>query len=365
MAESIQIITLGERERWIEVHRREGLPSQSWDYARALSASAPPPRLAVVEPGGARMLLPIFEREWNGARDITTILGLYGVSVLPASAAPLARWREYAASEGWVAGYLQMSTVAASDDSLFWQQASGTGSLLHGNQVYLLPIRSGDVLPSCSEIIRRKVRRAEQDGACLVENKPALADSLKNFYPQAMKRVGARACYEFSEATLDLWVQSPGMIALGASVNGSIEAVSLFCFAGEQAEYHLNACSERGRSFAAWLILQAIRRLQSLGVATLNLGGGVSPGDSLAFFKERFNGTCRKLTSVCQIYDPEKYDLLCQQAGVGRDACYFPAYRAPRERMAATVPIVGEPAAAGKGDSDQNTMLSQSQSCLN
>src|SRR3569623_1887941 len=111
--------------------------------------------------------------------------------------------------------------------------------------------------------------------------------------------------------------------------------------------------------------LQAIRRLQSLGVATLNLGGGVCPGDSLAFFKERFNGTCRKLTSVCQIYDPEKYDLLCQQAGVGRDACYFPAYRAPRERMAASVPIVGEPAAAGKGDSDQNTMLSQSQSCLN
>lgn len=305
------------------------------------------------------MLLPFFEREWNGERDIATILGLSGMSIQPASAAPLNLWREYAAYAGWVAGYLQMSTSASSDDPLFWQQVSETGSLFTGNHVYLLPIGRNDVLQSCSEMIRRKVHRAEQDGACLVDDKLMLADSLKHLYPQAMWRVGARACYEYSEATLDRWVQDPGVIALGASINGSVEAVSLFCFAGEQAEYYLNACSERGRSFAAWLILHAVRRLQALGVVTLNLGGGIRIGDSLAFFKERFNGTCRKLTAVCQIYDPEKYDMLCLQAGTDREACYFPAYRAPRERMAAAGPNNGKVPSAGDGSHDRGAALRQ------
>jgi hypothetical protein len=79
----------------------------------------------------------------------------------------------------------------------------------------------------------------------------------------------------FLPRTLDRWTLDPSSIVLGASVANSVEAVSVFSVAGDAAEYHINACSERGRGFAAWLIWNAIVRLKANGVRTLHLGGGV------------------------------------------------------------------------------------------
>jgi hypothetical protein len=112
---------------------------------------------------------------------------------------------------------------------------------------------------------------------------------------------------------------------LGAQIGDSIEAVSLFSLAGDQAEYHINASSESGRDSAAWLIWNAITLLRDRGVNVLNLGGGARPGDGVYQFKRRFGAVPRELRAVCQIYDLDKYNELSEgAAGSGE---WFPAYR--------------------------------------
>lgn len=106
MRNEVRILSVEDRDGWEAEHEDGGLPSQSWHYAHALNASRIEPRLAVVCAKGARMLILFFEREWRGRTDIATVPGLSGTSISPISSAPLSLWREYAAAQGWVAGYI-------------------------------------------------------------------------------------------------------------------------------------------------------------------------------------------------------------------------------------------------------------------
>jgi hypothetical protein len=323
MIDELRVISIDDEEQWNAAHEVGGLPSQTWRYAWALSASGIDPQLAVVHSGGARMLLPFFEREWLGTTDIATIRGLSGASISPSSNAPLRLWREYAAQRGWVAGYIQLATTVSLEAAL-----AGDELVAH-QRVFLLDLRSADVLHSASQIVRRKIRRAAKLGAILVEDRSVVAEALKRLYPATMQRVRARGVYGVSPATLERWVFDQSSIALGARIGRSIEAVSLFCAAGPYSEYHINASTPFGRDLTAWLIWNAIERLRAAGVHVLNLGGGTRPGDGLSQFKERFHGETRRLWAVRQIYDHAKYDELCRRAGVTCTRDWFPAYRAP------------------------------------
>jgi hypothetical protein len=321
--DEVCIIPIEDRERWNAEHRQGGLPSQSWHYAWGLSASGIDPKLAVVRSRGARMLMPFFEREWRGAIDVATILGLSGASISPSSSAPLALWRDYGVQRGWVAGYVQLATSVALGRSL------PGAELVTGNTVFLLDLRAGDPLEAVSRGMRHKIGAAAELGAVLVDDPDALAQGLKRLYPEAMRRVGASPRYLFSEATLERWASSPSSLVLGARIGGSVEAVSVWPVSGEEAEYQLNAGTTRGRQLGAWLISNAVQRLRERGVGVLNLGGGVHPGDGVYRFKARFKGTPTVMQAVRQVYDRTRYDELCGDAGVGEGSRWFPAYRAP------------------------------------
>src|SRR5260221_11056500 len=117
MADRIDIITLDDKDRWLAEVKEFGLPSQSWSYANGLSAAGITRKLGIVCAKGARMLLPFYERDWEGAVDISTIVGGSGASVLPCSLAPLSLWREFAVARGWVAGYIQLSSEIQFDQA--------------------------------------------------------------------------------------------------------------------------------------------------------------------------------------------------------------------------------------------------------
>jgi hypothetical protein len=326
MSSEIRIFSVEDRDGWEAEHEDDGLPSQSWRYAHALSASGIEPRLAVVRAKGARMLMPFFEREWRGHRDIATVPGLSGTSISPSSVAPLSLWRDYAAAQGWVAGYIQLAPSVEASDRLRGE------SLVTVNSVFLLDLRSGNPLRSASTNVREKLARAAKLGAILIDDRSLAADSLKRLYPETMRRVKANRSYDLSPATLERWALDPSSVLLAARLGDMVDAVSLFCVAGYTAEYHLNASTVRGRDLTVQLIDAAITRLASAGVGLLNLGGGVQPGDGLYRFKRRFNGTPRPLRAVCQIYDQAQYDELCCQAGSGVAGDWFPAYRTPPAR---------------------------------
>jgi hypothetical protein len=323
MAHDLRIVGLDERDRWEAEHRIDGLPSQSWAYAWALRGSGIEPKLAVVSALGARMLLPFFEREWLETTDVATIQALSGASIKPTSSAPLALWREYAASQGWVTGYIQLALSTDLGELLPNDQP------VAANAVFLLDLNTSDPLRSVSEIVRRKIRKAADLGAEIVDDRSELAECIRRLYPATMERVGARPQYDVQASSLDRWVRDPTSIVLGARLGDSVEAVSVFCAAGPHAEYNINASSPIGRQLAAWLIWNAVERLRGCGVETLNLGGGFRPGDGVYRFKERFHGQLRPLVALHQIYNRELYDELCRGASVDSigPSDWFPPYR--------------------------------------
>jgi hypothetical protein len=268
------------------------------------------------------MLLPFFEREWEGSADIATIRALSGASVEPPSGAPLQRWRHYATSQGWVAGYLQLAPALD-----FGVPLQPHDELLSVNTVFLLDLRGRNVLGSASRLLRRKVRTAEKLGVELVTDRLSLLDALLALYPSTMKRVGARSIYAVAPATLERWVDDPTSLVLGARLRGSVQAVYLLSTAGSHAESHIMVSTLEGRALTGWLMWSALERLRLDGIELANLGGGVRPGDGVYEFKARFNGQPKPLLAVRQIYDAARYQELCRRAGVPPTCEWFPAYR--------------------------------------
>lgn len=321
VVDDVTVLGLDDREQWIDAHRDGGLPCQSWHYAWALAASGLRSKLAVVRAGGARMLLPFFEREWQGTTDIATVLGLSGTSISPPSPAPPRLWREFAAAQGWVAGYIQLAVgteLAA---------RAVDGEIVEGNAVFLLDLRA-DTLASASINIRLKVQLAKERGALVYQDADRLAEALRRLYPATMRRVGAARQYELSTETLERLARDPDTMLVGGGFGTDVDTVHVFRIAGEHAEYHMVGTTERGRDLAALMICEGAARLQQSGVRLLNLGGGVKPGDGLHSFKRRFNGAPKPLRSLRQVYDRARYDELCRRAGVDpTGGAWFPAYR--------------------------------------
>lgn len=320
MSDTVDIIPLEDRERWVSEHRSGGLPSQSWAYAWAMSAWGISPKLAVVRAKGARMLLPFHERTWGDAVDVTSLFGISGASTSPESGAPMDLWREFATARGWVAGYIQLA-IGQTQTNLF-----PTNELTPPYTVYNLDLARDDLSRSGSGDIRRKIRDARAAGTTLVEDRPILAASLKKLYPLTAERVRAARHHHFPDEVLERWALEPSSVVLGAQLGDAIQAACIFLVAGDQAEYHVVATSDRGRTLTSWLISNATERLREIGVKSINLGGGVREGDGICAFKQRLGAEPRARYALRQIYDHSRYGELCSAAQVGT-TYWFPAYR--------------------------------------
>lgn len=323
MTTDIHVASLGDEELWRSIHAESGIPSHSWAFCQALSHSGIDPKLALVRGGSARLVIPFFERRWRGETDICTILSVSGAAMHASDSGLLDAWAAFSSSRGWVAGYLQLEPESS---------IGGIAGAMPGNQVLLLDLTGRDPLANASSIIRRKIRRAEAQGARIIEDRAKLAAAVLRLYPLTMIRSGARRHYQFSDETLRRWTLDPDILAIGAAAGEDVDTVALFPVSGTRAEYHIAASSEAGRELSAWLIAQAIAKLKQLGVVSLNLGGGVSPGDGLHQFKKRFGGRELPLHAVRQIYRPDIYESLCRAAGASPDESWFPAYRAAEAR---------------------------------
>jgi hypothetical protein len=321
MTENVTILSLEDRDRWVAEHKRDGLPSQSWHYAHGLSASGVDPKLAIVHSGGARMLLPFYERGWMDSVDIATIVGASGASIIPVSTAPLSLWREFAADRGWVAGYIQLSPFTVLDE------LRHESDLFINNTNFLLELSARGIFSSVSRTIRAKIRSAEKANVVLVDDRETLARQLKHLYPDTMRRIHAPPHFRFSPETIARWAVDPESLLLGGAVENAIHGVCMFRIVGQYAEAHILGTSENGRTLLAWLIWKGTERLIRCRVRLLNLGGGIRPGDGVYRFKERFHGLPKPRGALRQIYDRLKYDLLCARSGAHAPHEWFPAYR--------------------------------------
>lgn len=325
MQEQISILGLDDKDGWEAQVRTDGLPSQSWSYARGLGASGCRAQLAVVRSGSGRLLIPFFERPWRGATDIATIPGLSGASVAPGSERALGLWREYAAQRGWVAGYIQLAVSAV----IAGEQAKRE---LHvHNTVHVLDAQAWDLYRSVSRKFRQcKLYEGKRRKAVLETDRDRLAAALAALYPESMKRLGAAE--EFTAETLTLWAHDSDALPLAAVVDGEIEAIHLSRFAGAHGDCHVSATTASGRGLGAWLVWSAFEQLKLRGVRWFNIGGGGELDDGLSRYKQRFNATRMPLRSLHQVYDARRYAELCELEGATPGGQWFPAYRSAHGR---------------------------------
>lgn len=320
MSDGITLIGLEDAAGW-EAATAAGLPSQGWHYARGLAAAGLRPQLAVVEAGGARMLLPFHERLWQGSTDIVTLPGLSGALIRPDSAAPLALWHRHAAGRGWVCGYLQLAHVHAG------LAVPPPDAIRAHNALFVFDLARWRLDSSVGHNLRKMLRRADRTGVRLSTDQPRLRAAFPALHARSMQRAGAAV--EFGAEVLAAWFDDPGLRLFGAETAAGIEAVLLCRVRGAEAEAHLPGATDRGRDLHNWLVWRTVERFAAEGLSHCNIGGYGRAGDGMHETKRRFGAEERPLRALRQIYRPDLYQALCHAAGADPAALYFPPYRAP------------------------------------
>ncbi|MAU94940.1 GNAT family N-acetyltransferase [Marinibacterium profundimaris] len=318
---AVTILTLSEPEAWTAAVEAHGLPSHTHGYARGLAAAGLDPRLAVVEAGGARMLLPFVERPipGSGLSDIATIPGLSGAAIVPDSLAPLQAWAAYAADRGWVTGYIQLGL---DNHGL---QALDPDHIRAHNIMIRFDLSTWDLATSTSRNARRTITKPDRQGVGFVTGRARLEQPFLDLYYPAMARLKASSV--FPRACIETWYETDGLDLFGAEVEGGIVAAYLTHRHGDHVDGHLAATTEAGRSLGAWMFWRMAEHYRAMGVRYFNIGGAGTPGDGIHWTKGRFNADEFPLLSVRQVYDRGAHDRLCAAAGDRLNPDRFPPYR--------------------------------------
>jgi hypothetical protein len=322
---SALLIPLTERAEWEAA--LEEVPhvfGHTWGSCHALGLDGGgEPELFVADGDGARVVCPLIERPIDGRLDVATPYGFSGLTGTRPWPGFAAEWRRFAGERGYVAGYLAVNPLFGDETYADPETVSVA------NETFGIDLRDGveGAWGRLSTNRRRQLRgwRAEDyevDGE-------GLAEFFVEQYPPAMERKEAAARHRFGPETLRALCELPNTFLVGAREGGRIESVSLFGFTPHAGDFVFNAALPGCAHHSVALIWSAVHLLVERGVPWLNLGGGMSPGDSLADFKARFGATPLPMRAVKAVYDQAAYVELCRQHGADPDDRdgFFPAYR--------------------------------------
>jgi hypothetical protein len=310
----------------------DGVPHSivhTWGYCRAIwLTSRRPTHLYVDETDGVRVVCPLAEREFAGARDVVTPYGFGGfVGTADAAGFP-ARWRASATRMGYVCGYVGLHPTLSRD------AYAAPAELVFQKTVFVLDLTRSerDLLAALSENRRRQLRTLDPEAAGLVADREAAADFLVSEYAPFMDRKAAAPVYRFSRGTLRALCDLEGVVVVAACRTGRVEAAAMFGYTAHAGDYLFGVSLPGAEHHSTRLVWWGAMTLRQRGVPSLNLGGGVREGDRLAEFKRRFGGREIPFQALRQVFRPRQYAALCARAGVARDdaTTYFPPYHGPR-----------------------------------
>jgi hypothetical protein len=318
------LIPLSSRAEWDEALREvPHVFGHTWGSCHALGLGAEPAALFFAESEGRRVACPLIEREIDGRLDIATPYGFSGLTGNGPWPGFVEHWQRFASQRGYVAGYLAVNPLFGDDTY------ADPGTVTVANETFVLDLRGGmeGVWAGLSTNRRRQLRDwgpadCELDGE-------GLADFFVEQYGPAMERKQAAARHRFAEETLAALCELPDTFLVGARVGGGLKSVSLFGSTPHAGDFLLNAALPDCAHYSVALIWSAVGRLVEQEVPWFNLGGGMSPGDSLADFKGRFGAVPLPMRAVKAVYDRAAYAELCRRHGGDPEdrEGFFPAYR--------------------------------------
>lgn len=320
------LIPLSDRAEWeaalAEIPHVFG---HTWGSCHALGLDGSgEPVLYVAEGEGVRVACPLVERPVEGGRlDVATPYGFSGLTGSGPWPGFAEHWRAFAAERGYVAGYLAINALFG-DDSY-----ADPETVTVANETFVLDLAEGvDALWAGLSTNRKRQLRDWDSGGFETEGEELAAFFVEQ-YPMTMERKEAAERHRFGAATLAALCELPNTFLVGARAGGRLESVSIFGHSPHAGDFLFNAALPGCAHHSVALIWSAVHRLAELGVPWLNLGGGMSRGDSLADFKSRFGARPLPMRAVKAVYDAPAYEDLCRRHGADpgdRDG-FFPAYR--------------------------------------
>jgi hypothetical protein len=295
----------------------------TWGSAHALGLDGDPAMLYAASGPKADVVCPLIERPIDGRVDVATPYGFSGlVGTGPWPGFP-AHWQRFAADRGYVAGYLAVNALFGDDTY------ADPKSVTVVNDTFVLDLRGG-VEGAAARLSTNRRRQLRDWRREMHEwDRERLASFFVEHYPLTMERKGAAPRHRFSAATLTALCELPDTFLVGAVADGVVESASLFGHTPHAGDFLFNAARPGCQHHSVALIWSAVHRLVELGVPWLNLGGGMSRGDSLADFKARFGASALPMRAIKAIYDPAAYaELCCDRGADSKDRNgFFPAYR--------------------------------------
>ena len=242
---------------------------------------------------------------------------------------------DFGKSDGYATAYILQNPMLELP-KLYWEDYLDSSHLVYKID---LTMNIASLWNAMSKTHRYEIKRFEHEkSARLIFDRSMLAPAVKNLYQETLRRVDAADVYNFPDETLDILMDSSKALLIGVEDEQGIQAVSIFLHTEFTAEYFLNATTLQGRKYSRKILWQAIETLKNLEVASLNLGGGVKPGDSLDDFKRRFGGKALNGQALKIIFNQNAYDVLCEKYNTEnhRAAGYFPPYWRKDARNAKT-----------------------------
>jgi Acetyltransferase (GNAT) domain len=216
--------------------------------------------------------------------------------------------------------------------SLFVRDRIGDAACLAGgtvrSEVHIAdPTAEGGIRKRLREQIRRNQRRGW--AVEVVSGREARAEARAAFeraYGETMARTGASERYLYPSEYFERILSAEGAWLVLASRDGAPEAGAIAVRSDDHLHYYLGGTADVALDdspmknlFAAMIDLAAELALP------LNLGGGVTPGDSLDSFKRGFANAEAPFRTHEVVCDPAAYEEL--SAGKPAEG-FFPAYRA-------------------------------------
>jgi Acetyltransferase (GNAT) domain len=320
-----ELVPLADRAGWEAA--LENVPHSffhTWNYNDAIAATTQlHPSLFVCHSTPGRVVCPLIERPFERYVDVATPPGFPGPVGTYARSDFLDELALFANGRGWVSGYIALDPTLA-EDSL-----ASAADAFHHNDVYVLDLTAGEtgVAKRLSRNRHRELR-VHDDVRLIVLPEP-IEEFLVARVGAHLRARGASPAACLSEETIRRLCRADQVWLVAAQLEGQIHAAAAFASTASSAVSVLHIATPHGRKLSVHLVWRAVRHYAEKGVAQLNLGGGVRPGDSVAEFKRRFGARVVPLVSLRQVFDQSTFRQLCARAGQDADdrSGYFPPYR--------------------------------------
>lgn len=192
-----------------------------------------------------------------------------------------------------------------------------------------------------SKSARKAVRKALNAGVDYrITVSPESLDGFKRIYYATMKRLNAESYYYFDEKYFSNCLKyfSDRIVLIEALYEGEVIGAELHFICGDFLHTHLSGTVENMNHLSPVYVMTyaAVLWGKENGINLIHAGGGVtnSPEDTLYLFKKKFGqNTTFQFHIGKKVWNPEVYQLLCEEAVVGPYEEFFPAYRAKASKL--------------------------------